>query len=51
MHLGQRISGEAKAPGQSYHTVVRSLAFKWLRILWRMWHDGVPYDESIFTTA
>ena len=25
---------------------VRALAFKWIRILWKCWHDGVPYDEA-----
>ena len=37
--------------GKSYHTAVRSLAFKWLRILWRMWHDHLPYCEATFTAA
>lgn len=29
--------------GKSHATALRNLATKWLRILWRMWHDGKPY--------
>jgi len=32
--------------GKSHHAAVRSLAFKWIRILFRCWKDNVPYDES-----
>jgi hypothetical protein len=32
--------------GKRHQTILRSLAFKWLRILWRCWHDRVPYDET-----
>ena len=32
--------------GQSHHAVVRALAFKWIRILYRCWKDRVPYEES-----
>jgi transposase len=32
--------------GKDHHAVLRALAFKWQRILWRCWHDGVPYDEA-----
>jgi hypothetical protein len=27
---------------------IRSLAFKWLRIIYRCWKDGKPYDEAIY---
>ena len=27
---------------------MRSLAFKWLRIIYRCWKDGKPYDEAIY---
>src|SRR5262245_9257659 len=33
---------------RSHHVVVRSLAFKWLRIIYRCWKDGKPYDEEIY---
>jgi hypothetical protein len=30
---------------------VRSLAFKWLRILFRCWKDRRPYDEAKYLFA
>lgn len=32
--------------GKDHHAAVRSLAFKWIRILFRCWKDNVPYDEN-----
>jgi transposase len=32
--------------GKAHHAVLRALAFKWIRILWRCWKDGVLYDET-----
>ena len=29
-----------------HHAAVRALAFKWQRIIWRMWQDRTPYDET-----
>lgn len=34
-----------------HHTVVRSLAFKWQRIITRCWHDRVPYNEETYMKA
>lgn len=31
---------------KSHHAAIRSLAFKWQRILYRCWKDGKPYDEA-----
>jgi transposase len=36
---------------QSHHAAVRSLSFKWLRILFRCWKDHTPYDEARYTLA
>ena len=36
---------------KSHHAAVRSLAYKWLRIVFRCWKDRQPYDESIYETA
>ncbi len=33
---------------KSHQVAVRSLAFKWLRIIYRCWKDGKPYDEPIY---
>ena len=30
---------------KSHHAAIRALSFKWLRIVFRCWKDGVPYDE------
>jgi len=32
--------------GKGHHAAVRALAFKWIRIVFRCWKDGVAYDES-----
>jgi transposase len=32
--------------GKKYHTIIRSLAFKWIRILFRCWTNRTPYDEQ-----
>jgi transposase len=32
--------------GKGHHAAIRALAFKWLRILYRCWHDRTPYHES-----
>ena len=36
---------------QQHHAAVRALAFKWIRILYRCWKDGKPYDEQLYLTA
>lgn len=35
-----------KAAGVDYQTIVRALAFKWIRILFRCWKLREPYDEA-----
>lgn len=37
--------------GASHHAAVRSLAFKWLRILYRCWKNRTPYDEARYLQA
>ena len=37
--------------GKQHHAAVRALAFKWIRILFRCWKDGVAYDESKYLAA
>ena len=31
---------------KGHHAAVRSLAYKWIRIVYRCWKDGKPYDEQ-----
>ena len=35
-----------KAKGKSHHVILRALAFKWVRILWKCWQTRTPYDET-----
>jgi transposase len=35
-----------KAKGKKFHTIIRALAFKWIRILFQCWKNKTPYDES-----
>ena len=37
--------------GCSHHAAVRSLAFKWIRILYRCWKTRTSYDESAYLKA
>jgi transposase len=36
---------------KSYHAAIRALAFKWIRIIFRCWKDGRPYDEQVYLTS
>lgn len=36
---------------KSHHAAVRSLAYKWIRIIFRCWKDGKPYDEQSYLRA
>ena len=36
------------AKGKHHNTVVRSLAFKWIRIMYRCWKERRPYDEAAY---
>ena len=40
-----------KAKGQRHQTILRSLAFKWMRILFRCWKHHTPYDENAYVEA
>lgn len=37
-----------KARQKGHSTILRGLAFKWLRVLWRCWQDGRPYDDQAY---
>ena len=37
--------------GKKYHVIIRSLAFKWIRILFRCWQTRTPYDEATYMEA
>ncbi len=42
---------QQKQAGKSHPKAIRALAYKWGRILWRCWQDGVPYDEEKYIAA
>jgi transposase len=42
---------QQRAKGCSYQAAVRSLAFKWIRIIFRCWQTGKPYNESTYLNA
>lgn len=53
-----RYSGWARAyyeqmreRGLAHHAAVRTLAFKWIRILFRCWKSRTPYDEHRYVEA
>jgi len=42
---------QQRAKGCTYQAAVRALAFKWIRILYRCWQTGIPYNESTYLKA
>ena len=42
---------QQRSKGVDHHAAVRSLAFKWIRIIFRCWQDRVAYDESKYLAA
>jgi transposase len=42
---------QQRAKGCSHQAATRSLAFKWIRILFRCWQTGTSYDESKYLNA
>lgn len=40
-----------QAEGKPYHSIIRKLAVRWIRILYRMWQTGEPYDERKYINS
>lgn len=40
-----------RAKGKGHAAAVRSLAFKWIRIIWKCWQTNTPYDEATYLAA
>lgn len=40
-----------RARGKQHHAIIRSLAFKWIRILYRCWQNRTPYQEALYSAA
>jgi transposase len=42
---------QQKSKGKPHNSIIRSLAFKWIRIIFRYWKTNTPYDESTYLDA
>jgi transposase len=42
---------QQKAKGQRHQSILRGLAYKWIRILFRCWQNRRPYDETLYLKA
>lgn len=40
---------QKKQQGKNHATALRCLGQRWLKILWKMWQTGKPYDEALHT--
>jgi transposase len=40
-----------QAKGKKHHVILRALAFKWVRILWKCWSARTPYNEQHYLKA
>jgi Transposase/Transposase IS116/IS110/IS902 family len=40
-----------RAKGKGHHAAVRSVAYKWIRILYRCWKENVPYSDQRYLQA
>lgn len=42
---------QQRAHGKQFHAIVRALAFKWIRILYRCWINATPYDDAAYSAT
>jgi transposase len=42
---------QQKSRGKRHWAILRSLAFIWIRILWKCWHTRTPYNENTYLEA
>jgi hypothetical protein len=42
---------QLRTGGKRHHAALRALAFKWQRILFRCWKDGVTYNEAKYIAS
>lgn len=42
---------QQESKGKPHNTIIRALAFKWIRILFRCWKTRIAYDESTYLEA
>ena len=41
-----RIYEDARAAGKDHPHAIRILARAWVRVIYRCWQDGIPYDPA-----
>lgn len=39
---------EQRANKKGRHAAIRELAYRWIRVIFRCWKEGVPYDENFY---
>ncbi len=42
---------QQRANRKQHHAIIRSLAFKWIRILYRCWHNRIPSQEALYSAT
>ena len=42
---------QQRRKGAGHHAAVRSLAYKWQRIIWKCWQSRTPYNEQTYEAA
>jgi transposase len=42
---------QQRAKGKSHQAVLRALAFKWIRVIWKCWQTRTPYDEALYLAS
>ncbi len=42
---------QQREKGSSHQAAIRALAFKWIRIVYKCWQDGKPYNETQYLRA
>ena len=42
---------QQQTKGKPHNSIIRALAFKWIRIVFRCWKTNTPYDESTYLAA
>ncbi len=46
-----KVYDDARASGKDHPHAIRVLARAWIRVIWRCWLDGVPYDPATHGAA
>jgi len=50
-YWAERYYRQQRSKAKSHQAAVRSLSFKWVRVLYRCWQTRTPYDESKYLKA